>query len=463
MTMNTTPIEIEVTLQQALCSFRILGAASQDEIVQRLDERVKEKETALEAIRNEYYLRGGLAGRILLRAWGQHNADLGETFAKWLNDDPVPQHDTNINLPQTDIPPLPLSPKHKKFLENFFNGKQFASYYTPFGPEKAEDDPRLYGFKAPDQNLSIPSLFYDKLPWYPEIAAEQHSFFFAPRGCGRTAAIGQARHLHRITGYKPALSLYLFLCPPFESTHLLKFVADALGRALLDALLEDAYWFIAADHEIRADIGRFLLWWAGDLVTLLRRLRNGGLPIVALPIERANKCDPSYDSRLLTDVLGSYSSLEHICWDDTIAIVRAARVAIGKVYLTQDDWDYPIYLWVDSHLSEGVASQEIPRLWDNELLRRMGNLKIFIRHEFSDLEQIRMEWKAQHLHEMLEHRWKRSGTDSFLDKEKLGDASYMLLQEFRKDIHDKAHSPQEVIREGNRLFEQLGEPLMGDR
>ncbi|GEM_PF-2623604 len=474
--MDTPAMEIEKTLQQALRSFRILGAASQDKIIKRLDAHVND--AALEAIKEEYYGRGGLAGRMLLRAWGQSNPSLGAKFTEWLCDDPVPQIGASttgrgacalwrapsrpLSSAQTFIQ---LSPAHLALLEKIAVPKPPACY-TPFGPEKAEDDPRLCSPTAPSEGETIPSLFYDKMPWYAEISAEQHGLFFAPRGCGRTAAIWRARHAHRITGYQPALSLYLLLRPPFEPAHLLNLVADALGRALLCALAEDAYWFIAAERETQADMGRFLLGWAGDFAVLLQRLRDGGLPITADPIRNTgDKSDTFYDSRLLTDVLGRYSPWDHLHWDDMIAVARAARVAIGKAYPVsyQEDWNYPIYLWVDFRLPQATAYRELPPLWEHDSLRQMGNLKIFTQHEFPEQGQIRMEWEPRHLHAMLQHRWDCVKADLFLDQEHLGETSYRSLQDFLTNIPDTAHSPQEVIREGNRLLEAWGEPLIAGR
>jgi len=463
-------------LKIALRSFRILGVNSRDEVIKRLDRAANE--AALEIIKDEYYRKGGLAGRMLLRAWGQQNSDLGKKFTKWLGSDPVPESSESIKEKGTcalwHTTSFQLSPAHLALLKKV-GFPHPAAWFTPFGPEKAEDDPRLCNLdnsakkdnkdESRAENETPWALFYDKMPWYTEITAELHSLFYAPPGCGRTAVIWNARHTHRTTRYKPALSLYFLLRPPFEPAHLLKLVADALGRALCCALVEDAYWLMAADREIQADIGRFLLWWAGDIVTLLQRLREGGLPITTDLIRNTNdESDSFYDALLLTDIFSNYTSMNTMSWDFLTAATRASRVAMGNVYpSTEDGWNYPVYLWMDCNFPKLIASREIPRLWDNEFLRRMGNLKIFTRYEFSDLGQIRMEWDDHYLYKMLKHRLERVRADLFLDQEKLGDDSYKSLQEFRRELLDKAHSPQEVIRRGNRLFEQLGDPLMGEK
>jgi len=456
--------QTQIIYERALKSFRILGTASLDEVIKRLDEVANQaaSDKDLETIKDEYYRKGGLAGRMLLRAWEQRNPDRGKRFLEWLRDDPVPQSDESATekgscaLWRPSPPALP--PAHLALLEKA-GFPHPTAWHTPFGPDKAEDDPRLRGLKFAEK--SIPALFYNKMSWYTDITAERHSLFYAPPGCGRTAAIWNARYTHRITSYKPALSLYLLLRPPFEPAHLLKLVADALGRALCCALVEDAYWLMAADRETQADIGRFLLWWAGDLTTLVRRLRNGGLQIAeSLSKNTTNEEEKDrncfYDGRLLTDVFISLSPLNHVNWDDLVAITHATRLAIKKAYSDPEkEWDYPIYLWLDSSLSEDTISQELPRLWDNEFLRCMGNLKIFTRHKFPDKEQIRMDWDADHFYEMLDYRWEKLQANLFLTQEHLGQDP----EDFKKAVSQRAKFPRDIIRKGNSLLEALGKSL----
>lgn len=469
--------------QQALKSFRILGTESLDEVVKRLDQAVAKAaaETILEMIRDECYTNGGLAGRMLLRAWGQRNPDLGREFEEWLHYDPIPQIGESTKessacalWPTTS---LPLSPEHLNLLKNL-PCPDPKSYYTPFGPEKAEDDPRLPDQTIPpsekdslsERNSAIKrkttGLFYRGVEWYAEITAERHGFFFAPHGCGRTAAIWNARHTHRISGYRSALSLYLLLSPPFEMEHLLYRVANALGRALCCALIEDAYWFMASDRRIQASIGHFLLWWAGDLATLMRYFRSGGLQVAINPIKNAKneeKLNSFYDGQLLTDILAQYTSLDSINWEVLVSVTHDARIAIGNVYRSiQNDWNYPVYLWVDSNLPTDAAIQELLALWNNEFLRRMGNLKIFTQDEFPNHSQTRMEWSPGNLNAMYNYRRDKVNAQSFLNQQHLGGSSYELLEKFEAEI-DQLHCPQEMIRKGNRLLETMGEPLLTGR
>jgi len=148
------------------------------------------------------------------------------------------------------------------------------AFLSPFGPLKAEQDPRL----SSETNIPL-GMFWEGHPLWQRIQQEGHLWIHTTPGCGASALIWIGRERYRYWGSDHAgFSFYLPLYPsPVLDQTFTRQVARGLRRAILRNLLEDPTWFLAAPTDLQRPI-LTALRQGGSLEGALEYLSKNGLP-----------------------------------------------------------------------------------------------------------------------------------------------------------------------------------------
>jgi hypothetical protein len=139
--------------------------------------------------------------------------------------------------------------------------------FNPFGPEKAEQDPRL------------PDLFYCLAPVWEEMIAARPSLLVAPPGSGRTALIWMARYESGLAGseLERVFPVWVPLYSCSGSQDLAGQVQRAVATALCAMLARDPYALLGLDGTEQQALAALLFQALGGLLPVRQQLRRAGL------------------------------------------------------------------------------------------------------------------------------------------------------------------------------------------
>jgi hypothetical protein len=454
-----------------LKAFQVLGMESARSIIIPKLKKGEIPKGTLEILKERWYKKGGAAGRYLLQTWARSNSILRDQFEEWKEEELLPATTCQgvCTLESTLWPSL--TSEHKERLRELslsndlgidqVEGTKIEEKFTPFGPLKAEEDPRL--LPTEQENTKLRGWFWKGtdllLPWIDEITANRHCTFYAPHGCGRTASIWWNRYKHRVSSWKPALSLYFELHHPLKSSdEILHISTNVLATSLSCALVEDPYWLLSADWKVQEHITALLLHWAGGHRALLRNFRIRGLPIVLEESKQGKMSSQAYDGQLLTELFHRFDPLNKVQWEDLITAVEMTREAVNNARpaIFFENWSYPTFLWIDIQVQVESELEEIMKLlWHKAPLRRLGYVKLFVSREISANSEvpIPMEWTKDALKAMIKYRFKKAGIS-----ENAWHTAFDGFQGGEEDIIRKltlrASTPMDVIRNGNILLER---------
>lgn len=468
--LSSSPkVNLEEWLSKSLGVFKILGVASTPILLTVLKKIIKDYDDQIveEAIRRRWYMEGN-AGRYLTH---QAKADPHPLLSKLpLSDWEKERRNLIITKMRITCGPCALwqkfpeiSPPHRAKLQELRLPSDPTSVVsdeqTPFGPLKAEQDPRLPALSG---TSSEPHTFfwngYDKghplLSWVDWIDNSHSCYFIAPHGIGRTAFIQMARHNRRLSGSDPALSLYLLLPQPVDKESLFQSMARALAESLSCALAEDPFWFLAAGSETQQQIAAFLLWWAKGHQILERRLKwrlrgiDGESPVEHDKAENELLFECLRHFAPATGIL-TYEDLVQVVDPARAAFERASRAILGEKSL-------PVFIWLDVQIEDQESLRALIQLLNTETsLHHIGYLKVFLLQPVPDLsETVKMEWSKDALREMVRYRLKQVGIDEssdFWQRQFDFSGTFEEALTWLVQVGDPL-TPARVIERGNHLF-----------
>jgi hypothetical protein len=439
--------DIAELLDQTLHAFQILGLASTGMVLLPL----REREHALDAetefkktLGKTWYVKGGAAGRFLLRTWAEKNETVKGWLDEWQRDDPTPANRVQgpCNLWPREFPALPAS--HRDVLGPFDSEEQQAlcDWFTPFGPLRAEQDPRLPARSGKDEDFRPHGLFWAEHPLWDEVKARRPGIFVAPRESGRSSLIWMARRQSHLGGRSPALSLYLLLDHPIAPEKLREKLreacVDALGESLACALVEDPFWLLNAGSMAQRSVASILLRWAGEVEELAVRLDRRGL------------FSETPDGGLLLELLCQFSVTGTVSWAEIEHAASQARRALGQTWGPGGIGTFPAFVWVDVRFTGETLQNMITSLWNEGELFKIGCPKLFIPEQVCE-DDIPLKWQYEDLKALLDYRCDQVNfTDIHWSKVK---KSVGLANPEDWLIEKADGRPARLIYWGNRLLE----------
>ncbi len=405
-------------LEVGLQVLEIVGLSGAEIIVETVRKRGGVNK---EALQEQWYRGGGAAGRYLVHKLAGRDDSVREWLERW----------KKAGIDPGLHPPAGLCRLWQR------EPSELEDKQTPFGPVKAEDDPRLQS-----------GLFYRGHPAWHEVTARRHSLLLVPPGGGRSALILKGREYRSLRGAGgPALSLHLSLQFPLPADEAwCSLWRDALAKSLACALSADPFWLLAAPTRAQRAIGSLLLGWAGDWHRLGESLESRGLDV------------GEGDGRLLMELLARFRPRPPCVWENVEGAAHSARRAVGQAY---GSGSVPIFVWVDVYGEQHHAHEFVRRLWHAPSPRAWGYLKIFaeageaaeVWMEENGLESVTVEWSDEALLKLLEHRLENfAGVDSGA----MSVEEQETYRKFKRALVQAAQgSPSRLIREGNRRWPVL--------
>lgn len=425
-------------LKPSLSAFQILGFSSKEVVIGYLDKQ-KDQIQAADWLHDWYDKEGGATGRYLLRQIDDPN--LQSKLDGWERGNPSPPNRISASY-------WLWSPK----MPFVASGSMAAGlpepkdWRHPFGPTKAEDDPRLPPGESNADDRPVKALFWKNKPIWDKVSSAESACFYMSPGMGMSALILMGRHERRFWGKKPSFSLYIPLHGKPDREIFGKSFEKSLGEAVLLSTVEDPFWLLSAPESIQEEAGAFLLHWAGnDLARLLRRLDEANLPegeqlLAADMLYKASQAQP-YHTSLLKNLIHTV-----VTQMGKAAFIRTLNVEPFKMYI-----------WIE--IKDDAHAQEWLDMFAAEGLAGMGVLKIFIRKlakkERGGLTADKIgasvlpvdEWEENDLTKLLEYRmgcvWNNSQKSNLISKSGI---------KIRTLIREAEGSPQRLIQLGNENF-----------
>lgn len=395
------------------------------------------------ALKTHWHDDGKSSGRYLLTRVSEYldDADFSQILTDWQSENP--------------IPPNSLKAPYRIWAEKLHfrptpNSVYQDTWSQPFGPLKAEDDPRLPAttIEKGDRAAYGSNMFYSKHSlWVSAVSQHVPGFYFADPGMGKSAFLWMGRHERRYWGDKPSFSIYTMLTGAADKEILWEQLEHAIGFSLVMNLVEDPYWLIDADQKTQERVSAFLIAWAGTLPLLLSILDQAGLPeedhvLVAdmlFPGKNASPYQRDEVAILLSRII------------DSMARGAARRLAFGE--------SFELYLWLEFRCTRSV--DDWLALIADEGLAALGVLKIFSDRDtslssfpgFRDLTRNNIWWTEEELADLLEHRLKNCGWSA--DPRKwnrwMKRDSGTVIEE-QTLVKEANQSPRELIRLGNGIL-----------
>ncbi len=307
---------------------------------------------------------------------------------------------------------------------------------TPFGPLKAENDPRLGQSEAP--------LFWTGHPKWKEVDLKASGLYLFLAGGGLTAFRLYAQYEHAPYGVYPSLSVHLCLERSLEGEAWLHRIHDAFSESLLCALASDPVWLITSNgkcerHEIIFVLQHYLL---NHRISLAEALRLRGKEV-------------QYSARRLLIEL-FYSLIEGtippLSWELLYAAVRNAQCRLA-LYTPREEY-LPIFFWVEVVGRDDKARGDMIRWIAQERhLRDLGFIKLFSRNSEEllsqllqwqdeiDLPVVKVEWSFNDLLKMAEHRFNQVRGD---------DEQWEKFKKWAQGQEGLWSTPRELIQAGNK-------------
>lgn len=293
---NKNRISYDGLLDYGLKAFSILGVDNVEAlcnviayaITQIINEKDAEKMRS--ALKDRWFANGA-SGRYLcqkLASVENLNSrfihELPAKLMEWENEKEYPPNLIGKNASLWTSEPLYLlSLSAENFLKLHFS--KHIQWRTPFGPIKAEFDPRLprglveNNLAETDQRRRpTMGFFCEDHPIWEQVISTQSLCISAEHGMGSTALILMGRHVRRFWGSKPSLSMYLQLYGNADEKTFWSMMEHALFEQLIRDLVEDPFWLLNAPISSQQMIASFLIIQAGDFAALLRIIDEAGLP-----------------------------------------------------------------------------------------------------------------------------------------------------------------------------------------
>lgn len=443
---DKTTERLQILLQQGLSVFRALGMESADWVVEWVYEFIRQVRQAaagengrlsttepntnainakiLAYLQAEWFKSGKAAGHYLLEKLAKYEQSHREQqnapdklkklfirpeIQKWEGDTPIPPN--QIEAPFGLWGRDPVYETNPAVL-NLWGGVS-PRWQHPFGPLKAEDDPRLPLKAGENDKRPVAGLFWNEHPLWQHICGDKSCLVTARPGSGASAMILMGRHTRRLWGRTPGLSLGLNLSGKPDSGFLWQQAERALSESLRRDLVEDPYWLLNAPGFVREWVVSFFQKQYGEVARLSSRLREAGLPqedsdvvisVLHMAIGRNAYQGPGQFSELLTmlrQVLG-----------------EAARYRLrgGK---------FDIFFWLE--LPEPRYAAGWLQVLQETGLLNLGVQKIFCPAHIASKEwnetyrSVELTWSKEDLQKMVDHRLKQCNQEieSALDIETL--------------------------------------------
>ena len=416
-----TPPASQEALSDILGGFRAVGLEVAEPVVDWL-ELVRPDPDSLQHV---LFRHGGAGGRYLLLRWGERDYQIKQWMREWELGARRMPHDKGR------IAALWAEERGESLIVQ--QGVQRLGLdFNPFGPEKAEQDPRL------------PDLFYRLSPVWEEVTAPQPSILIAPPTSGRSALIWMIRHESGLTGSSVEnvfpVFVPLFSCASVQE--LGQTLRAAIAAALCRALARDPYGLLGLVEAEQRSLSELLLSSAGGLAPLLRQLQAAGL----------SPDDP--DGQLLQEAL---------------TVVARSRETWGG----EMNWDIPrfhpyglehTFLLVDISSSDkdvtGMVLESLLDRWLPSLAPRHVVPKVFLSAELSDcpITPVPITWDERSLSRLLRHRLQRAGLTVPAGRPALEGWVEKLAWPEQVLVEGAKGSPASLIRLGNRLIRRIAQP-----
>ena len=408
-------------LYDVLEGFRAVGLEAAEPVVDWLEQVRPDPEAA----RYVLFRHGGAGGRYLLRRWGERDEQVRQRLREWEVE--------ALPLPYDRGRTAALWAKERGESSIIQQGVQRLGLdFNPFGPEKAEQDPRL------------PDLFYRLSPVWEEVTAPQPSILIAPPTCGRSALMWMIRYESGLIGsaVEGVFPVFVPLFSCASPQELGQTLQAAISAALGQALARDPYGLLGLAEAEQRGLSDLLLSSAGGLAPLLRQLQVAGLPPE----------DP--DGQLLQEAL-------------TVA-ARSRETWGGEV-----SWDIPrfqpygmkhTFLLVDVACSdEGVTNMVLESLlerWLPSLAPRHLVPKVFVPAAPGDcpITPVPIVWSDSALSGLLRHRLQRAGLMLPTGQPALEGWVEGMAEPGKVLVERAKGSPACLIRLGNRLIRRIAQP-----
>ncbi len=431
-------------LDYGLKAFGILGVDNVDTLcaiiasfILCLSDHTDEKslELALEHLKNEWFAKGA-SGRYLSGKLASVNGDdnrlitaLRTKLIEWKNNEEYPPNLLGSSAMLWASEPLyTLTSVAKIYLKRYF----FTSipWRTPFGPVKAEFDPRLPRQIIADDSRPVKGFFWDEHPIWEKVIAPQSLCVAAEHGMGSTALILMGRHVRRFWGSKPSLSIFLQLHGNAEEPVFWSMLEHALFDQLIRDLVEDPFWLLNAQTSSQQMIASFLVKQGGDFPALLLKIEEAGL----------QEKEKEVVGLALFDVSDTTAYQSHLQFAQLIQVITRAMLDAARPRMKDDQFN--LFLWVEFKNSDGIDGWI--ELIERSGLNSLAVLKLFAPAPLYSIKVRRsfpvenLNWEREHLKDMFKKRIKQT------DK--------LPMEDFRLDeLLDKAGgSPARLIETGNQ-------------
>ena len=411
-------------LSDVLEGFRAVGLEATEPIVDWLERVLPDPET----VRHVLFRHGGAGGRYLLLRWGEREDEVRQRMREW----------------EMEAVPVTRDRRRAAMLWAKDRGESLIVQqgvqrlgldFNPFGPEKAEQDPRL------------PDLFYRLSPVWEEATAPQPSIFVAPPASGRSALVWMIRYEGGLTGSSlegvfPVFAP-LFSCASAEE--LGQVLRTAMAGALCHSLARDPYGLLGLAEAEQRGLAELLLSSTGGLTPLLRQLQAAGL----------EPDDP--DGQLLQEAL--------------TVIARSRETWTGEM-----NWEIPrfhpygtkhTFLLVDVACTDkevaNLVLESLFERWLPYLAPRHVVPKVFVTAEPDDcpITPVQITWDEDALQGLLNHRLQRAGLMLPTDRPAMEGWVEEMDDPGRALVQGAKGSPARLIRLGNKLIRRIAqsEPL----
>ena len=408
-------------LYDVLEGFRVVGLEATEAVVDWLERVRPDPESA----RYVLFRHGGAGGRYLLFRWGERDEQVRQWLREWELE--------ALPLPHGRGGPTALWARERGESLIIQQGVQRLGLdFNPFGPEKAEQDPRL------------PDLFYRLSPVWEEVAAPQPSILIAPPACGRSALLWMIRYESGLIG-SAVEGVFPVFVPLFSGSspqELGQTLQAALSAALGQALARDPYGLLGLAEAEQRGLSELLLSSAGGLTPLLRQLQAAGLP----------PDDP--DGQLLQEALTIVARSREawnggMNWD----IPRFQPYGMKHTFLLVD------VACPDTAVTDLVLESLLER-WLPSLAPRHVVPKVFVPAQPSDcpITPVPIAWNESALNGLLCHRLQRAGLVLPAGQPALAGWVEGMADPDRVLIEGAKGSPARLIRLGNRLIRRIAQP-----
>ena len=379
----------------------------------------------------------------------QKSVPLKDLFDQTLENPPHPNLVTgHLALwPEVEIPPIRLKADNETL-----------EVPTPFGPEKAELDPRL-PLPLASQQGKLTGLCWDGHPAWTKIHKEEHTWFRVPPGCGTSALIWMGRYNYRYWGGKgPAFSFYLHLQGEASLERGRALLRKALADAVAYNLIEDPLWFLSADDLHRRHIVSWMCSVYGGVEEVLPLLEHGGLGgLHSL-------------GHMVEMEFRAYKDARVPSLEEALQSIQEAMARFGSRKLRGP---FRVLLFVEIPSEQPTSNawvqllEEWPELWT------LGRVKVFVGEDMAlpvplartlPIQEVKVEWSKQQLQNLIQHRWTQILNRMGVSPKNINRllAAHMGLKEVDSSEEiaktlvkaSRARCPKELMKWGNHRLAQ---------